>query len=568
MAHLEKLRTIRRDCPKDDKPGEFRAYSGCLRRGILSVPVWKRECAAWATGRGIPSEWLQVLEAFCGSQEQVARALDPLSGGQFEVVERAAEQESRQLFAKVVRSVSREVNEGQAELFARRVLSVVAFLETLLEVSARARVLRVALIERIRQILEEEEQPPILPPKALRVRAAADYFYSMAAVEHHRIRRQASGETTRSFAEVVERASWNAVSPSVRWCRLEGQLVQGPFQASILDLDPQCVRFVAADRRAECVRGVSLVETVRKCGALGAVSGGFFLYSEPDIQPPHERYEPVGLLMDGGRLLCPPVFQRSSFLQRERGQCEIRAVGLTNLQISSASHPVVCIHDVNPDSHPVDRWAAYTRARREKAPTGYMQWAIAGNRVWRRSEMGGLAIPLNGYVISAPKDQSTGWEEGEAVDMELPQEADNPVMTGMAGGPRLLVDGHPAVQVNGEDFTGTAPPRTFSGDETGDCNLLPRMGVGITAAGRVVFAAVDGRRFDSALGLTLRGLAELMQALGCENAMNLDGGSSKRMVVGEAVVDRPTTEVAGSGEERHSVRPVRSALLIFPRGDL
>ena len=67
--------------------------------------------------------------------------------------------------------------------------------------------------------------------------------------------------------------------------------------------------------------------------------------------------------------------------------------------------------------------------------------------------------------------------------------------------------------------------------------------------------------------------AELMRALGCVRAMNLDGGSSKRMVVNGHTVDLSTTEVRGvaaqpdiaTRTEGVPKRQVVSALMMWPR---
>ena len=132
-----------------------------------------------------------------------------------------------------------------------------------------------------------------------------------------------------------------------------------------------------------------------------------------------------------------------------------------------------------------------------------------------------------------------------------------------------------------EDFKGSAPPVTFSQDETHDHNLLPRMGVGMAKCPEsgnelLVCVAVDGRNLDRALGLTLQGTSDLLRSLGCYKAMNLDGGSSKRMVIWDVeskehkVVCLSTTEIKtnngnGNSESKEAAvepsRPVHSAIL-------
>mgnify|MGYP003934481539 CR=1 FL=1 len=146
------------------------------------------------------------------------------------------------------------------------------------------------------------------------------------------------------------------------------------------------------------------------------------------------------------------------------------------------------------------------------------------------------------------------------------------LMSAMAGGPLLVRDGSLCIDRTLEDFKLTAPPVTFSQDETFDQNLLPRMACGLRGFGvhqEIFFAAVDGRNFDHAPGFTLHRLAEFMVGLGCQTAMNLDGGSSKRMVINQKCVDLSSTEVVSEGsgggggdETKPLTRPVYSALII------
>ena len=60
-----------------------------------------------------------------------------------------------------------------------------------------------------------------------------------------------------------------------------------------------------------------------------------------------------------------------------------------------------------------------------------------------------------------------------------------------------------------------------------------------------MFVVVDGRSDESA-GVTMTGLAEIMQSLGAQTAYNLDGGGSSTMYFNGGVVNDPL----GKGEER------------------
>ncbi len=96
----------------------------------------------------------------------------------------------------------------------------------------------------------------------------------------------------------------------------------------------------------------------------------------------------------------------------------------------------------------------------------------------------------------------------------------------------------------------------------------PRTAIGVTAAGVVILAVVDGRAAGYSTGVTDAELASLMAEQGAVNAINLDGGDSTAMSVrqpGDAlvsIVNRPS-----DGSER----PVANSLLVFsaaPTGPL
>jgi hypothetical protein len=213
-----------------------------------------------------------------------------------------------------------------------------------------------------------------------------------------------------------------------------------------------------------------------------------------------------------------------------------------------------------------------------------------------------VRVPLAGFVLVVPRDALHDYDEIDAkirnsatldVSYALPPPYDG-AHNAMAGGPMFFSDDDDrgdgdggnchSMDLPSEDFRGSAPPVTFSQDETHDHNLLPRMGVVIarcrdTGNEQLVCLAVDGRNLDRALGLTLQGTSDLLRSLGCRRAMNLDGGSSKRMVVWDPrsrshrVVCLSTTEIkAGvggdecvNGEETvEPSRPVYSAILFLP----
>lgn len=88
----------------------------------------------------------------------------------------------------------------------------------------------------------------------------------------------------------------------------------------------------------------------------------------------------------------------------------------------------------------------------------------------------------------------------------------------------------------------------------------PRTAVGYDLdSGRVWLVVVDGRQPPHSAGMTLPELAELFEALGAEEALNLDGGGSTTLVLGHEPVNRPS-DAAGE-------RPVVNALALVRAPD-
>ena len=98
-------------------------------------------------------------------------------------------------------------------------------------------------------------------------------------------------------------------------------------------------------------------------------------------------------------------------------------------------------------------------------------------------------------------------------------------------GPRLLEYGEITVDEN---------------DEVGQSAASnPRTAIGMIEPLHYKIVVAEGRldRYDERDGLTLYELADLMQSIGCENAYNLDGGSSSTLYFnGEVLNETPSSE--------------------------
>ena len=59
--------------------------------------------------------------------------------------------------------------------------------------------------------------------------------------------------------------------------------------------------------------------------------------------------------------------------------------------------------------------------------------------------------------------------------------------------------------------------------------IQPRASIGQAKNGSTLMLIVDGRRVGYSLGITVSGCADILLRYNCQNAINLDGGSSASM---------------------------------------
>ncbi|HKH12915.1 MAG TPA: phosphodiester glycosidase family protein [Rubrobacter sp.] len=121
------------------------------------------------------------------------------------------------------------------------------------------------------------------------------------------------------------------------------------------------------------------------------------------------------------------------------------------------------------------------------------------------------------------------------------------------GGPRLLEDGQEEITAFDEGFVYPENPEFYY--RFGE-RRNPRTLAGTTPDGDLLLVAVDGRRPGYSVGASFEEGAGIMDALGPDEAVNLDGGGSTGMTVEQRLVTRPSDS---TGE-----RPIGDAVLVLP----
>jgi hypothetical protein len=157
-------------------------------------------------------------------------------------------------------------------------------------------------------------------------------------------------------------------------------------------------------------------------------------------------------------------------------------------------------------------------------------------------------VPTTGAMLDGARYFGSGqFLEG----LRAGQSAQLTQSTGFAGAVDVL-GGNPLLVVNGVVKSADVDRNdAFSGPN-------PRTAVGQTPDGRLLVVVVDGREYGGSAGMSLRQLADFLQALGAVNAINLDGGGSSTLWLNGAVANRPSDPTE---------RPVSSALVVLPGND-
>jgi hypothetical protein len=286
-------------------------------------------------------------------------------------------------------------------------------------------------------------------------------------------------------------------------------------------------------------RTEDLAAIAKRYGAAAAINGCFFdAYTSGPLKNPHHTLISGGQWLHAGRVGTTLGFLPGNRPLMER--LEPRIVGALDG------------HQGWPDS-----WYAYWINRKpESAPTvtiftprwgastglpGGIQAVVRGGVVTSVGT-GSQAIPADGYVVYFSGSQ-TGvakpfrvgrrceWSITRRDGGSLGQWAD--VQEAIGCGPRLVCGGQVSCNPVGEGFSS---PKILT--DSGQRSM-----VGYTRGGTLILATAGG---------TVRQMADVMKALGCCDAMNLDGGASSGLWARGQYLTRPG-------------RLISNALLVLPK---
>lgn len=290
-------------------------------------------------------------------------------------------------------------------------------------------------------------------------------------------------------------------------------------------------------------------------GVVGGVNADFWTFDP-------RAYVTTGFLVSDGMIHTMPHSKRSAFVFTEDERSYIGPVTL-NVAIA-AGQEQISIGSINPAAP-----KKMTKPILFTPPYGANVGPLPGARYIL--EMNGSEFlpnkPLQVMVRPASAETTTPLKQGMLV-LHVPEKQAKTVAAAFGrassftlsatvkqiqGVIRAAVGGGPMIAKDGAAFVNT---KAEGISQKFADTRHPRTAIGYTKDQQNVFlVTVDGRQPKLSRGANLQELGEFMVQLGCERALNLDGGGSTTMVVGNKVVNSPS-DAAGPRSVINSILAV------------
>ncbi len=284
------------------------------------------------------------------------------------------------------------------------------------------------------------------------------------------------------------------------------------------------------------------------------VNSNFFIMDPFDCATPYDHIgAPFGLLVKDGVVESPPLFSREALLVGKDGSVAIGCPELNQLKIRIGDEVFT----------PGENAAVYTRPRWFRTAPGRKTLVIVGRKVVAVCD-GSAPVPASGFVL-CPKGQCHA-KPGDTVTYEGLEH----IRFGIQVGNSIIRDGVKTEKFISKFFNVKGiqriafPPSLYPLDF--ERARAARIAIGADADGKPMILWAEGAAkightpgVDSC-GASLSEMAEICEAVGMKNAVNLDGGGSAQILLDNCRALMISDRKAEDGSE--SERPVPMGLVI------
>lgn len=337
------------------------------------------------------------------------------------------------------------------------------------------------------------------------------------------------------ISKITEQKTETEIAAGVRhtsWYKFDEV---GPVNIQVLAISPKSgFRLEPRLIRHERLGLDPLSQVERQGDVLAAVNGSYFSAGGSAI----------GILKINGELINSSELIRTAVGIKADGTLKIGQPHYRGM-VTFASGDPLAITQIN-DARSDNSLAMYTAYYGTNTRTNEfgIEYIVNDGRVIGIQSSNSV-IPATGFVISAHGDSRTKLASIRSGDSATVKHtlgtAWDEYSHVLSAGPMLVKDSNVYL---------TTKLEGFGNDVAG--GRAPRTALGLTKDGKILLVVVDGRQPVSR-GMTLLELALLMQELGADSAMNLDGGGSSEMIIKGRIMNRPS-----EGKERR----VANALVV------
>lgn len=294
-----------------------------------------------------------------------------------------------------------------------------------------------------------------------------------------------------------------------------------PIKVNIVEINPKANSKLEIKPKTASQNYLNKKATIRNIvkgeNSIVAINGGYF-------KP--QTGVPLGTLVIDKKVLTGPIYDRVALginsngtFSMDRGTIDITIKGrTTEIKADNINQPrMLSTYTLVYTS----KWGQYA----PPAPKYGMSVAIKNNHVYGYS-YGQMEIPEGGYVIVGPKQKLEALTKDRNINLSIKfPESFTESEHIIGGGPYLVKNGQMYVDIKEQRFG------AINGKN-------PRTAVGYTKNNELIIVTVDGRE-ETSVGMTLWEISKLMKDLGCEFAMNLDGGGSSVIYVKGKIQNAP-----------------------------
>lgn len=345
-------------------------------------------------------------------------------------------------------------------------------------------------------------------------------------------KRQTIAKVTRPPQDELGNMSKSTIAPGVVYsCH------RGALNINILDVDMQTANVdVKPILAGESFNRLDEVKNqAQRVDAIAAVNANYF----------KKDGTPLGTLIVDGEWIAGPLYDRISLGLAEDGQVHIDRMNLHGtIETSNPDVPSLWVNNINQPRRTGSKLIVYTRRWGNVCRMAYPGTLIAVDRMGQVVDKSTqqMTIPYGGFVLSdSAKSSASKLNRGDLVFLQWHPRPNHwgRVVQAVSGGPTLIREGQLYVDLQSQRFK-----KNWTSS-----SIHARTAVGLTADKHLILVTVEGPH-------TLWDVAKMLRKLGCVEAMNLDGGGSTTMVIGDRIVTR--------NKDSHQ-RRVATSLAILPR---